>query len=112
MIEDGTGEHQSVEQRHSHADRDSFLHLAQHAAGRRSVDVKIPVFAAVRCRDHKRLAIDQKSYVADEAFVEDTVRGLAIINSTFGFADYTRSLGWHLSFRHGGTDSGASAKDG
>jgi hypothetical protein len=76
------------------------------------MDIKVRVFAAVRCRDHKRLAIDQKSDVAYESFVENAVRGLAVINSALGFADYTRPLGWHLSFRHGGTDSGASAKDG
>jgi hypothetical protein len=76
------------------------------------VNIKVRVFAAVRCRDHKRLPVDHKSYVADKPFVEDVVRGLAIINTALGFADYTCPLGWHLSFGHGGTNSGASAKDG
>ena len=55
------------------------------------MDIEVRVFAAIRCRNHKRLAVEREAYVADKSFVEDAVRGLAIINTALGFADINTS---------------------
>src|ERR1022692_3306148 len=74
-------------------------------------DLLAGVLAAVRGRNHERLAVDHEASVAEEAFVEDSVYSFAIVNRTIGFADHTGARGGHLRFRHWGTNSGQAPKD-
>ena len=74
------------------------------------MNVEIRVLAAVGSWDHEGLAVDGESGVADEAFIEDAVRGLAVVYSTLGFAGHTRPRSGHLRFGHGGMDSGLAPR--
>src|SRR5690349_4123189 len=100
MIEDGTGEDESVEESDRDANRGAFFQLAQHAASGRAVDVEVRVFAAVGSRDDERLAINSESYVAEKCFVENAGNLFAVIDATVRFADDTRPRGGDLIFRH------------
>src|SRR5271156_4061034 len=96
MIEDGTREHESIEQGDGDADGDAVFHLAQHAAGGRAVDIEAVVFAPERSGNDEGLAVGHKSYVAEETFVENAVRRLAIIDGAIGFADQTGPRSWGI----------------
>jgi hypothetical protein len=105
VIENGARKHEPVEQRYCDTNRNALFHLPQHATGGGAMDVEIRVLAAERCRDHERLAVDRKTDVANESFIEDAIDRFAIVDSAIGFADETSPRRGHLGFRHG-TNSG------
>src|SRR5258708_23460994 len=100
MIEYRASEHESVEQRDGDADGHAFFHLTQQAAGSGTMDVEAIVFASVRSGDNKRLAVGDETNVAQETFVENAIRGLAIIDATLGFANDTSPRCGHLGLGH------------
>ena len=100
MIEYRASEHESVEQGDGDADGHAFLHLTQHAAGRGTMDVEAIVFASVRGGDHKRLAVGDETHMAQKTFVENAIRGLAIIDAALGFADETSPRCGHSGLGH------------
>ena len=75
------------------------------------MDVETFFSAPVGDWDHNGLAVDYKSHMADESFVEDAVHGVAVVNAALGFADDARPRRRHLGFRRRGMDR-ASARDG
>src|SRR5215470_8723433 len=111
MIEYRAGENQAIKEGNCDADWHALFHLPQHAARRRAVDVEVRIFAAVRCRNHERLAVNRESDVAEKALVENSINRLAIVNAAVRLADDTCPLGWHFIFSHG-DGLRAGAKDG
>ena len=84
MMEGRTGQHKTIHQRYGNAQINSGPQRAQHAAGLRSVDVKLVVSARVARRYHIRLAIDGETSVADEAFIKNLIDGFAIVYTALG----------------------------
>src|ERR1700704_5446947 len=111
MIEYRASQHQSVEQGDGDADGHAVFHFTQHAAGRGTMDVEAIVFASVRGGDNKRLAVGDETNGTQETFVENAIRGFAIIYAALGFANDTSPRCGHLGLGHWGTTP-ASAKDG
>src|SRR5258708_4243 len=100
MIEYRASEHESVEQGDGDADVHAFFHLTEHAAGRGTMDVEGIVFASVRSGDNKRLAGGDEANVAQETFVENAIRGFAIIDAALSFADEMSPRCGHLGLGH------------
>ncbi len=101
VIEDGAGQHQSIEQRNRDADRDSVIQVAQHATCGGTVDVQHVSVASVGGWDHVGLAVHDEAHVAEKPFVEDAVNGVAVVDSAIGLADDARARGWHGVAGHG-----------
>ena len=78
-MESRSRQHQTVEQRDRDADGDRLLHVFQHPAANRAVNVKMVADTRVRCGDYLRLPIDAESDVADERLVDDGVDCLAVV---------------------------------
>src|SRR5947208_15823661 len=62
-------------------------------------------FASVAGRKYKWLPVENKSHMADEAFVENFVRLGAVVNTTMRLADHTCPRSWILEFGHFGESS-------
>jgi hypothetical protein len=69
-------------------------------AGGRAVDVEIVARAAVAGGNHKRLAVDHESDMADEAFIENFVGSGAVVNATMRLADDSRARSGSGGFGH------------
>ena len=86
MIEDRTRQHQTIEKRDRHADRNARVKSAQHAAGGGSVDVQVIAAASEAGWNHERLSVSHEPDMADECFDEIGVDLLATVNGTLRFA--------------------------
>jgi hypothetical protein len=91
MMEGGTRENKSIEERDRDADRHTFGEFAQHAAGSGAVDVERVALAAVAGGDHIGLAIESETDVANEGFVENFEDDIAIVGSALGQALHLRA---------------------
>jgi hypothetical protein len=60
--------------------------LAEHAAGGGAVYIEQIIFASITSGNHVGLPLYGKAYVADEAFIEDLVSHVAVIDGTLRFA--------------------------
>ena len=67
--------------------------VAQHAAGRRSMDVDTVVRPRVAGRNHVGLAVHGKAYVADKAFVQNRVDLRPVVDAAFGQTLYLCTFG-------------------
>jgi hypothetical protein len=74
------------------------------------VDVQVVADPAIAGGNHKGLPIHHKSNVADEAFVQNFVRGITVVYRAIGFADKTRPLGGNVGLGHS-KQAPAIAKD-
>src|SRR5690348_13474911 len=101
MIENRARQHQSVEQRDRHAHRNTGSYIAQHPAGRRTVHIQHLAVASIGGWNDVRLSVNRETNVAEEAFVENLVDSVAIVNAAVGFTDDTRPRSWH---RFGGQE--------
>jgi hypothetical protein len=63
------------------------------------VDIKQIAIAAISSRNHKRLAILNKTDVADESSVENPINLSSIVNPAFMLADNPSSRGRLRHFR-------------
>src|SRR5580700_3016147 len=106
LIEDRAGEYESIKQRHGEADGNAFLHVAQHAACGGAVNIEVRVFASVGRGNYEGLAVDDEANVAEEAFVENAVSGLAIVNRAMSFADDTSPRAGRVGLGHWKKSSG------
>ncbi len=94
VIEDGAGEHQSIEQRDRDANRNSAIEVAQHTAGGRAVDVKHVAVASVGSGDDERLSVGDEADMAEKGFVEDLVDDFAVVDSPLRFTHYAGACCW------------------
>src|ERR1041385_2860017 len=87
-------QHQTVEQRYRDADGNPLLHVFQHPAANRAVDVQMFADTRVRRGNHVRLPIDAESDVADQGFVDDGVDCVAVVAAAVTLTGYgcTRSF--------------------
>src|ERR1700759_2199073 len=85
-MESRPGEDQTIDQRHRDAYRHSLLHVFQHAAANRAMDVETIVDARVSCGNYVRLTIDVESDVADQCFVDDGVDGVTVVAAAVALA--------------------------
>ena len=100
MIEDGTGQNESVSESHRDADGKSFANISQHAAGSGAVEIDRVADARVERGNHEGLAIDRKTDVADESFIENLVDGRTVVDAAMRFAHDARALGRRGDFLH------------
>src|SRR5262249_55038424 len=84
VVEGRARQHQTVEQRHRDAQGSARGDRAEHAAGRRAVQVQALVDAGVDARDHEGLPVRHEAHVAHEPFVEDGLDRLALVARAFG----------------------------
>src|SRR3954471_21311842 len=90
-------QHQTVEQRYRDADRDPLLHVFQHPAANRAVDVQMVADTRVRCGNHVRLLVDAESDVADQGFVDDGVDCVAVVAAAVTLTGYGCTRGFRVS---------------
>ena len=102
VIENRAREHEAIEQRDGHADRNSLIQVAQHSARGGTVDVEVVARATVGRRNHEWLVVYHKTDVTDEALVKDLVSGCAIVDTAVRLADYARARTGTIRFRHDG----------
>src|SRR5581483_1213636 len=86
MMERGTRQHKSVNERDCDAHIDSLTHIAQHSTGLRTVNDELVINARVTRGNNHRLAIKDKTDVTDEAFIQDLIDNFAIMTAALGQA--------------------------
>src|SRR4051812_18209008 len=96
-MEGRSRQHQTVEQRYRDADRDPLLHVFQHPAANRAVDIQMVADTRVRRGNHVRLAIDTESDVADQGFVDDRVDCVAVVAAAVTLTGYGCTSGFRVS---------------
>src|SRR3954465_5456445 len=96
-MEGRSRQHQTVEQRYRDADRDPLLHVFQHPAANRAVDVQMVADTRVRCGNHIRLPIDAESDVADERLVDDGVDCVTVVAAAVALPGYGCTRGFRIS---------------
>src|SRR6266849_7110853 len=100
MVEDGTGENETISKGHRDADGNSRAYVAQHAARRGAVEINGVAAARIKRGDDVRLAVERKSNVADEAFVTNLVNRFSSVSAAMRLAHDTSTLGWRSGFGH------------
>src|ERR1700738_3238929 len=88
MVKSRSGEDQAIQQCDGDADRDARLHVFQHTAATRTMDIQPIPDTRVSSRQHVRLAVDTESDVTDESFIDDGVDRVAIVPATAFRARY------------------------
>src|SRR5260370_33167560 len=92
MIEDGAGQHEAIRESHRYAYGNSVTHVSKHAAGRGTMEINRVANAREQSGNHVRQAIDGKSDVADESFVENFINSFAVVSGARRFAHNPRAL--------------------
>src|ERR1700687_4642583 len=92
MIEYRTREHQSINQCHRNADRNTSAQPPKRSARRRSMKINVFAHSRVHRRNHKRLSLRGKSQVAYESFIQNFINSFAVVNSAIRFAHHTCAL--------------------
>ena len=100
MVENGTGEHETVRKSHREADGNPVAQIAQHAARGGTVEINRFANAREQRGDDVRLAIDGKAHVTNESFIEGFVNGFSVVDATMRLAHHARALGWRNGFGH------------
>ena len=78
----------------------SAARSTQHSASRRAVEIQGVSHSRIHRRNHKGLSFRSETRMADEAFVQNLVNGIAVIYSSVCFPDNARPVSNREQFRH------------
>src|SRR5438067_1098237 len=81
MMKCGSCQHQSVDQSHCDANINSLPQHAQHATGLRTMNDQFVFDACVAGRNHKWLAVNDESNMANKTFVQDSIDNFALMTA-------------------------------
>jgi hypothetical protein len=83
MMKSRSREHESVEQRDGYTRVESTCERAQHSARLRTVNVELVVNARIAGRYHDRMAVNHKTDMTNESFIQDSVDSFAVEVAAF-----------------------------
>src|SRR5207244_4704738 len=98
MMKGRTCQHETIKQSHRDAYVDAFRESAQHAAGLRAVNVHLVFDARISRGNDEGPAVHRKADMTDEAFVQDLIDEIPIIDPALGKTLERRAFGWLKSF--------------
>src|SRR6266571_5683049 len=98
MMKGRTCQHETINQSHRDAYIEALRESAQHAAGLRAVDIQLVSDTRVSRGNDEGPAVHRKADMTDEAFVQDLIDEIPIIDSALGKSPERRAFGWSKSF--------------
>src|SRR2546426_4014446 len=98
MMKGGTCQHEPIKQRYRDAHVNALRKRTQHAARLRAVNEQLVFDARITRGNHERPAVNRKANVTNEAFVENLIDEIPIIDCPLGKTLERRAFGWLKSF--------------